>query len=247
MFGPPDEVDPHPSGGAYQSPLEEGGGQITTHPFEKWRYRYIEGIGNDVNIEFVDPSMTGEYRMTMDPSEKNALAHVPTIGARLQQPPVMSKNIFDIQRQFADLHRAPAIKFKDLEAAVNSTLRFNTLPLSGRVDYIRITDATVLSNITLQFDRKDLQFQRKDTISTATVNLYARITSLSRRVVNVFEDVVTVESPTGWSVYQKSVPLPPGTYRLNVVAKDVVGGNIGTSKLSWTSHASRKGSWPPAA
>jgi len=34
-----------------------------------------------------------------------------------------------------------------------------------------------------------LQFQRKDTISTATVNIYARITSLSRRVVNVFEDV----------------------------------------------------------
>ena len=230
VFGPPDEVDPHPSGGAYQSPIEEGGGQITTYPFEKWRYRYIEGIGNDVNIEFVDPTMTGEYRMTMDPSEKNALAHVPTTGTR-PQPPPGSANFFERQRVFVDLQRATAARFRDLEATVNSTLRFNTLPMSVRADYIRITDATVLSNITLQFDRKDLQFQRKDTISSATVNLYARITSLSRRVVNVFEDVVTVDGPTGWSVYQKSVPLPPGVYRLNIVAKDIVGGNIGTHEM----------------
>jgi len=153
-----------------------------------WRYRYIEGIGNNVEIEFVDRTLTGEYRMTMDPSEKNALAHVPTTAGRPKTLPG-SKSFFDRQREFADLQKAPAIKFKDLEAAVNSTLRYNTLPMSARADYIRITDATVLSNITLQFDRKDLQFQRKDTISTATVNIYARITSLSRRVVNVFEDV----------------------------------------------------------
>jgi len=103
-----------------------------------------------------------------------------------------------------------------------------------RADFIKITDSTILSSFTLQFDRKDLQFQQKDNISKATINIYARITSLARRVVNVFEDVVTVEVPTellskavsGNSVYQKSVPLPPGMYRLNVVAKDIVGANM---------------------
>ena len=64
VYGPPDERDEHPSGGTYQRPPEEGGGETTTYPFEDWRYRYIEGIGNDIQIEFVDPTMTGEYRMT---------------------------------------------------------------------------------------------------------------------------------------------------------------------------------------
>src|SRR6202140_3470053 len=79
-FGPADETESHPSGGTYERPIEEGGGQTSTYPFEKWRYRYIEGIGNDVNIEFVDPTMTGEYHLTMDPSEKDALLMVPGAG-----------------------------------------------------------------------------------------------------------------------------------------------------------------------
>ena len=63
-YGPPDEKESHPSGGAYQRPAEQGGGTTSTFPFEQWRYRFIEGIGTDVIIEFVDPTMTGEYRMT---------------------------------------------------------------------------------------------------------------------------------------------------------------------------------------
>jgi hypothetical protein len=97
-----------------------------------------------------------------------------------------------------------------------------------------------MANITLQFDRRELQFQDKDGISRATVNIYARITSMSRRPINIFEDVVSVEVPTaqlgeavkGVSVYQKSVPLPPGMYRLNVVAKDVVAGNMNNYELA---------------
>ncbi len=79
-FGPPDEIESHPSGGSYQRPFEEGGGQTSTYPFEKWRYRYIDGIGTDVNIEFVDTTMSGEYHMSMDPSEKDALLYVPNAG-----------------------------------------------------------------------------------------------------------------------------------------------------------------------
>jgi GWxTD domain-containing protein len=69
-YGPPDEVESHPSGGKYERPAEQGGGTTTTHPFEQWRYRFIEGIGNNVIIEFVDSTGTGDYRMTMDPNRK---------------------------------------------------------------------------------------------------------------------------------------------------------------------------------
>jgi GWxTD domain-containing protein len=263
-FGPPAEIESHPSGGSYQRPFEEGGGTTSTYPFEIWRYRYLEGLGNDIMIEFVDKSMTGEYRMTMDPSEKDALLMVPgagltmleqmgmankadrfnrTDGTRLgigNQPMSARMNQFERLNQFAMLQKPPQIKFKDLEAAVSSTIKFNLLPMKARADFMRVTNSSVMSNITLQFDRGDLQFQDKDGVSRATVNIYARITSMARRVVNVFEDVVSIEVPTpqlsqavkGVSVYQKSVPLPPGMYRLNVVAKDIVGGNMNNYEMA---------------
>lgn len=259
-FGPADEVESHPSGGSYQRPMEEGGGTTSTYPFEKWRYRWIEGIGSDINIEFVDPTMTGEYRMTMDPSEKDALLYVPGAGLTMMEQMGMANkadrfsrtdgtrlgtgtsplparmNQFERLDQFAKLQKPPQVKFKDLEAAVTSTIRYNTLPMRVRTDFIPITPTSIFASVTLQFDRKDLQFSQKEGISKAVVNIYARISSMARRTVNVFEDVVTVEVPqemlqqalSGASIYQKTVPLPPGKYRLNVVAKDITGGNMTT-------------------
>jgi GWxTD domain-containing protein len=257
-YGPADEVESHPSGGTYERPIEEGGGTTSTFPFEKWRYRWLEGIGTDIMIEFVDPTMTGEYRMTMDPSEKDALLYVPNAGLTLYEQMGMSSktdrfsrtdgtrlgtgtmplpnrmNQFERLQQFANLQKPPSIKFKDLEAAISSTIKYNLLPLKVRADYMRMTNSTILTNVTAQLEKKDLQFGDKEGVSKAVVNIYGRITSMSRRVVNVFEDVVTVEVPTellqeaskGSSVYQKSIPLPPGTYRLNLVVKDIVGGNM---------------------
>src|ERR1700729_196417 len=80
MWGAPDEVQSNPSGGSYQRPASEGGGETSTYPFEDWRYRYLEGIGENVELEFVDPTMSGEYKLTTDPSEKDALLMVPGAG-----------------------------------------------------------------------------------------------------------------------------------------------------------------------
>ncbi len=258
MYGPPDERDEHPSGGTYERPMEEGGGTTSTYPFEKWRYRYIDGIGTNIEIEFVDPSMSGEFRLTMDPSEKDALLYVPNAGlTQMEQMGMGSKNDrftrtdgthlgtgnsplpesmneFSRLERFAALQKPPKIKFPDLEASVNSTIRFNTLPMKVRVDYIPITPSSIFAVITVQFDRKDLQYAQKNGIAKGTVNMFARITNMARRNVNTFEDVVAVEVPSellqqamaGSSVYQKIVPLPPGKFRLNIVAKDVTGGNM---------------------
>ena len=257
-FGPPSEIESRPSGGSYERPAEEGGGATSTYPFEKWRYRWIDGIGTDINIEFVDPTMTGEYRMTIDPNEKDALLRVPGVGlTQMERMGLSSKgdrisginsnSLLPSQRnQFERLERqkalfsAPKVQFKDLEAQVNSTIKFNLLPMRARADYMRMTNSTVLTNVTLQFDKRDLQFSQKEGVSKAVVNIYARITSMSRRVVNVFEDVVSVEVPTellgeavkGRSLYQKSVPLSPGKYRLNVVAKDIIGNTVNNYEMA---------------
>ena len=265
-YGPPDEIEAHPSGGSYERPPEEGGGETSTFPFEQWRYRYIEGIGTNIIIEFVDPTMSGEYHMTMDPSEKDALLYVPGAGLTLMESMGLSSktqrfnntdgthlgtpfggtpesmNEFTRLEQFANLQKPPQIKFKDLESAVTSRLSYNILPMKVRVDFFPVTDASVLTNVTLQFDRKDLQFQFKDGVQKAVVDIYAKFSTMTRRVVNVFEDTVTATTPPeylqeftkGRSIYQKTIPLAPGTYRLNVNAKDVVGGNLSVYEVAVT-------------
>jgi GWxTD domain-containing protein len=263
-YGPPDEIEDHSSGGTYERPMEEGGGETSTYPFQQWRYRYLEGIGTNVIIEFVDPTMSGEFHMTMDPSEKDALLYVPNAGLTMSeqmglstktdrfnrtdgthlgtgnQPLPESMNEFTRLEQFAKLQAPPKVKFKDLDAVVSSNIRYNTLPIKVQADFMRITDSTVLAAVTVQLQRKDLQFQQKDNVATATVNIYGRITSIAGRVVNYFEDTVTVPVPAellgkaieGSNIYQKAIPLPPGMYRLNVVVKDVVGGNMTTYPMA---------------
>jgi GWxTD domain-containing protein len=229
VYGPPDEIESHPSGGTYQLPQDQGGGQSQAFPFETWRYRFIQGIGTNVVFEFVDQTMSGEYHITIDPNEKNALAHTPMSP----QPPATGassmRDEFTPLEQLANWGRAPDIKYKDLQAMVTSNVRYNTLPMRIRTDFIPVTPASIYANITMQFETKDLQFLERDGMAKATVNIYGRITSMSRRVVKVFEDVVSVEGTSQLSsVYQQTIPLPPGRYRLNIAAKDVTGGNTTT-------------------
>lgn len=79
-FGKPDEVESHPAGGSYDRPANEGGGSTSTYPFEKWFYRYIPGVRNGIELEFVDPTGSGEYRLARNPDEKDALLSIPGAG-----------------------------------------------------------------------------------------------------------------------------------------------------------------------
>jgi GWxTD domain-containing protein len=263
-YGPPDEIESHPSGGTYERPYEEGGGTTSTYPFEQWRYRYIEGIGSNIIIEFVDTTMSGEYHMTMDPSEKDALLYVPGAGLTMMEQMGMSckacrftrtdgthlgtgsmplpdsMSEFNRLETFAKLSAPPVTKYKDLEAAVNSTIKYNLLPMNLRADYIPVTGSAVLVNITIQFAVKDLNFKQKEGVSTATVNLYGRVTTMARRPTTWFEEAVQVDEPTemlqkvmdNQRIYQKTLNLKPGRYRLSIAAKDLVGGNQTTREMA---------------
>ena len=259
IWGPADEIETHPTGGSYDRPPEEGGGSTSTYPFEKWRYRYLEGIGNDVNLEFVDPTGTGEYHLTMDPSEKDALLHVPGAGlSQLEAMGMASKadrfnrgdgtnlprtlggtparmNEFERLELYAKVQRPPEVKFKDLEQVVSSRLIRNQIHFDYRFDFLRVAGDTVLVPITVQIANKELTFQEKNGVHSAALNLFGRISTLTGRVVQTFEDVVTRDFPESLlqqslkasSIYQKAVPLRPGLYRLDIVIKDVQSGNVG--------------------
>ncbi|HXT74541.1 MAG TPA: GWxTD domain-containing protein [Candidatus Angelobacter sp.] len=259
MWGKPDEVNSHPAGGPYNRPFEEGGGETSTYPFEDWRYRYLEGIGENVEIEFVDPSGSGEYHLTMDPSEKDALLNVP--GAGLTQMEAMgmasktqrfqntdgthdaqplggqleSQNEFSRLDLYAKIQTPPPVKFKDLEEVVDTRMTANQIHFDCHSDFLRITDDTDLVPITIQIPNKDMSFQDKNGVQIATLHLFARVTSVSGRVVQTFEDTVSADTPDslmqqylkGYNVYQKALPLRPGLYRLDVVLKDTNSGNLG--------------------
>jgi GWxTD domain-containing protein len=259
-FGAPDTIEARPAGGAYDRPIEEGGGQTSTFPFETWRYRYLEGIGQEIEIEFVDRCMCGEYRLTMDRSEKDALLHVPGAGLTLYESMGLasktdrftnyerlgagpfSSNLgskqFDRIELMHKLSRAPAVKFRDLEEVVTSKIRYNVMPFDVRADFVRVTSETVLVPVTVQVKNKDITFVNKDGVQRGVVNIFGRVTSLTGRIAHTFEDTVHVDVPEALlpktvenaSVYWKAMPLRPGHYRFDIVVKDVNGDRLGT----WT-------------
>jgi GWxTD domain-containing protein len=229
MWGPADEVESHPTGGTYDRPMEEGGGSTTTYPFETWRWRYLEGIGENIILEFVDPSGSGEYHLTMDPSEKDALLHVPGAGLSLMEqmgmaskadrftrsdgtnlPTTMggtpaSMNEFSRLELYAKVNKPPEVKFKDLEAVVTSRIVRDQLHFSWRTDYLKVTNDTVLVPVTIQIPNSQLSFQSKDGIHSATMNIFIRVSTLTGRVVQTQEDPVSRDFPD--SLYQQSLKL----------------------------------------
>jgi len=260
MYGPADEIESHPSGGTYDRPMEEGGGTTSTYAFEDWRYRYLEGVGQEVIIEFVDSCMCGDYHMTMDRSEKDALLYTPNAGLTLYEQMGMASKTsrftgggmerlglgpmsssesakqFDRLEQFAKLNKPPEVKFKDLEEVVTHKISVNLMPFDVLTDFVKVTSDTVLVPITVQLKNKDITFVNKDGVERGTVNIFGRLTTISGRVAQTFEDTVQRDVPPellpreteNASVYWKAVPLRPGRYILEIVAKDVNGDRVGT-------------------
>jgi GWxTD domain-containing protein len=221
-YGKPDSIDSHPSGGSYERPMDEGGGNTSTFPFEIWHYRYLEGIGDNIDIEFVDTCMCGDYHMTIDRSEKDALKHTPGAGQTLYEQmgqakqadrfsgggleqlgagPMSTQNQskqFDRLDQFAKLQAAPVIKFKDMEAFMTTSKILTGPPFlfDVRTDYVKVTNDTILVPITLQIRNGDITFVTKDGVSTGTVNILGRVTNLNHKIIQTFEDPVGVQVPS---------------------------------------------------
>jgi GWxTD domain-containing protein len=225
-FGPPDDIDSHPSGGLYERPMEEGGGETSTFPFETWHYRYLEGIGENVDIEFVDTCQCGDYHFTIDRSEKDALLHVP--GAGLTNYEEMNhqdktdrfkgggiENLgagpmsdyqqgkeFDRIELAAKLFAPPPVQFKDLETDLdqfNSTHKILSgppFPFDVRTDFVKVTDNTDLVPITLQIRNRDITFVTKDGVSKGVVNILGKVTTIMHKTVQTFEDTVEIDEPS---------------------------------------------------
>ncbi|HRH40200.1 MAG TPA: GWxTD domain-containing protein [Pyrinomonadaceae bacterium] len=239
-FGKPDSIESHPSGGSYDRPSYEGGGSTTTYPFEIWFYRHLDNVGDGLEIEFVDPTGTGEYRMAKNANEKDALLYVPGAGPTLAEQlfgedrsnRIAGINNASYQREQDSLFRRleianslmtpPKVRDSGLSEITNSsgpiTLEGNPIDFDLKVDFFRQSDEKVIAAFTIQADNKELSFKDSGGLQTATMNIFGRVTSVAGKRSGIFEDVVTANSTAreladlkeGKSIYQKAIALAPG-------------------------------------
>jgi GWxTD domain-containing protein len=259
-FGKPDEVDSHPAGGAYQRDVSEGGGSTSTYPFEKWYYRNLPGRPG-ADIEFVDPTGTGEYRLARNPFEKDAMLTVPgaaptTNGISQADLVAASKGIgnpfsfreSDSPFQWQDLQRIidaplPAPKNDPFGVGISETPKIEDNPLSfeAAFGFFRLDDNRVITTITVQTENTELSFHNSGGAQVASANIVGRIVNVAGRRVNFFEDVVTttatpqdlMDAKSRKSAYQKTIVLGPGHYKADLIVRDPNTGATGVRHLGF--------------
>ncbi len=222
LYGEPDEISGKPAGGMHVRSPYEGGGTTSVFPFETWRYNYIEGIGNDVEIEFVDPHQSGEFRLARDPQEKDALLYIPNAGLTLSEAAgatdkrdrILTRNLanqvlnssnpytvfrskdqpFERLLRQAQLERPPVVRFKDLETVVRSQVSYQSLPYQLKIHFVRVGGADVLAPLTIQIPNRELGYQQlPNGTHRAAVQLYGEVWDIGKRLVYNFEDELLVE------------------------------------------------------
>lgn len=122
VYGPPDEIDAHPSGDNGMPPHEE------------WLYRHIERVGNDIVFRFTDPQRNGEYHLfnplgRQPSSSENQAGQVPErvrVGAKVEEQNLITQP-------------APIYPPLAMQARVQGLVRFTVvIGKDGRVSNIEL-------------------------------------------------------------------------------------------------------------
>jgi GWxTD domain-containing protein len=257
-WGKPDSIESRPMGGSYDRPAWEGGGTTSTYPFEVWFYRGRDGLPNGAEFEFVDPSGSGEFRLTTDPDEKDALLFVPGAGLttrellgldrkadriaginnrgyyREQDSPFRRQELVNLS------YGAPPVRGRDTSAAFSDTPQIDNNPLEFdmRVDLFRQSDERVVATFTILADNKELSFMDEGGIRAARLNVFGRLTSVTDRNAGTFQDAVTAfeegdAATERRSVYQSSKSLAPGRYKVQVIVTDLESGSRGKREIGF--------------
>ncbi len=266
-YGAPDRIDAHPSGGHYQRPSWEGGGSTNTYPFERWEYRYLEGVGQDIEIEFVDDTLTGEYRITTNPWDKDALLRIPGAGMtdaealgkasrvdriRPLTNPMPGNNPlligygrakdqpFEKLTTLTNLQRPPSIDFADSRRPeVLTNIRYELLPFEVEVHHFPVDENNYLVPVTLMIPEKYLDYTAEGDVYRSVIDVYGQVSAVNGRILNVFEETIgstrdtrgTTENVDQKSIYQKSMQLAPGRYKLDIIIHDANSEKVGTKSV----------------
>lgn len=250
-WGKPDSIESRPSGGAYDRPAYHGGGSTTTYPFEVWFYRHLDGVGDGIEIEFVDPTGTGEYRIARSPDEKDALANVPSSNRRDPNDPNRDRYLREQDTPFrrleiiSSMERNPPVKFASILDGIGGgggpVIDNNPLFFDVRVDLFRQSEDRVIAVFTAQANNQQFTFTDVGGLQTANLNIIGRVTSAAGKRAGTFEDAVATTATTAElvavkgrdAVYQKALSLTPGRYKLDMGIRDLASGNKGINTIAF--------------
>ena len=262
-FGKPDEIESHPAGGLYERQSYEGGGSTSTYPFEKWFYRHIPNVGSGVEIEFVDPTGSGEYRIARNPDEKDALINVPGAGATFAEltglePRAdrianlggfgrvnytrMPDSPFEMLNLISSLERDQPFERNFLGTSIPTPIvDDNPLNFETQFNYFKQSDNRVLAVLTVQTDNDQLSFTNSGGLETARLNIFGRVITLANRPMGKFEDSVTTTATSQElntarnrkSAYARAFILEPGRYRVDVIVRDIQSGAAGIKHVGF--------------
>ena len=261
-FGKPDSIESHPTGGSYERQPWEGGGSTTTYPFERWFYRYLPNGTSGVELEFVDPTGTGEFRLAKSPDEKDALLHIgggPTLAElaglerradrlmnlgnyglanyrRIQDSPFEVLRLINTLEQDLPNTRNYIGTLTGTPTVDDSTLNFDT-----QLNFFRQSDGRVLTALTVQADNDQLSFSDSGGLQVARINIFGWVTTVTSRRLGQFEESVsTTATPEELSstrmrksAYARAFILEPGRYKVDVILRDVQSGATGVRRVGF--------------
>src|ERR1043165_6392168 len=246
-FGKPDDVESHPAGGPYERPSYEGGGSTSTYPFEKWFYRYIPNVRSGVELEFVDPTGSGEYLLARNPNVKDALINIPGAGptfAELMGTETRADRIanlggfgranytrtqdsqFEVMDLLWALERDQPFERNFLGTSTNTPIvDDSSISFDTQINFFRQSDNRVLALLTVQTDNDQLRFSDSGGLQIARLNIFGKVTSVANVIAAKFEDSVTTTATAqelsstraGKSAYARAFILNPGRYRVDVI------------------------------
>ncbi len=233
MFGPPDEIESYPAGRVQERTPE--GEDLSAYPLEVWSYSYLEGIGEDVVLEFIDRCWCGDYSMPMTPTtERSMNASKPRFWR--PEPWGGLEAVDPTSRTFLVAGNPPKVKFKSLEEKLNAQLNWKALPFEVSTDSVKATDVTSLVPITISFRKRDITFSQKGGLRRSRLSIFGRVTTLTGRVAEVFEDTLdasaSTESSSGSGADAASLletlVLRNGRYRVEIAAQEGASDRWGT-------------------
>jgi len=232
-FGPPDDIEDHPAGSTYVRPQHEGGGTTLVHPFQVWTYNHIEGVGSNIEIEFVDPRGGNLYRFARDAQEKDSLLHLPlgfTTAEKLiggnKSERIITRQLGDVDEvtdqlsghtsrskdapmerliRQGELEAAPSFKFDDLKKIVTTRVQYSNLGFESDYSILQYAENRALVPVSVWIRDSDLTFQPVQSgVQRATIELYGAVTSLGNRVLYEFSDMLVREKESALASSGKS-------------------------------------------
>lgn len=271
-FGKPDQIESYPAGGSYQRKPHEGGGWTSVYPFEIWRYRHIPGVGDDIELEFVNDAGGNLYRLAMDPQQKDEFLHVPGMGFTDYELSQREKSFdrvwgiresglatnqgihferakdspFERSELLMKISKAPPIRFTDLKEKVTARVTYDLLPFRTAYDFVRIDAQNVIVPVTLSLDPANLSFRRGEGFRHSRLQVYGLVTTLTNQRVFEFDDEIALDYGEGQALrehlYQRKLPLKPGRFKLELIVKDAISEKMGTAAMGIEIPADAEGS-----